>query len=413
MGYRVEVFDRNLKRIGEIDEWISLDFTVRLGQEGSWQILVKDDTPQAALIEKGGGIAIWQDGVPKPLLSGQVDVYQKYWTKVQHTGPGSLYIAGKCHNQLAYSRLAFPDPSLPVTQQYKSPLPFRAWRLNKPVGQIMFEELNRSLGPAALADRRVPGVNLPPSSVGGPLADTLRFDVIGSKIEEWTKPKFRSVAYRFIYNAETQQIDLDIFKPRDRSKDIRLSPELGNLREYIWTLNAPKITRAIVGCAGEGLERYYYQKVDAESEAEWGRVIEVFVDRRDIQLKVDKATGLPVKSDPAMTTEDFEAAKEAVQEAATTALEEGVKSGNFQIYPIDTDECLFGRDYFVGDIVTVTADGTEYSDVVREVAISVDNGGNTQDVSPKLGQQGSGEPLNLYKTVYDMQKKLRRLEARM
>lgn len=411
MGYRVEVFDKSLKRIGEIDEWISLDFTVRLAQEGIWQLLIKDDTPQAALIEKGGGIAIWQDGVSKPLLSGQVDAYQKYWTKIQHTGPGSLYIAGKCHNSLAYRRLAFPDPSKPVGQQYQAPLPARQWPDSGSMGNMIYTELNRALGPGALADRRIVGLNLTASTLGIGMADSMRFDIIGAKLEEWYKN--RGVAYRFIYNADTQKIDLEVFEPRDLSKRVRFSPELGNLREYIWTLNAPKVTRAIVGCAGEKLDRYYHQKIDTAAEAEWGVQVEQFIDRRDIALKVDKATGLPMKADPTMTTADFNAAKKAVEEAATTALEEGVMSGNFQIYPIDTTDCQFGRDYFVGDKVTVAVDGTEYSDVVREVAISVDDGGNTQDVNPKIGQQGSGEPLNLYRTVYEMQKKLRRLESRM
>jgi hypothetical protein len=124
-------------------------------------------------------------------------------------------------------------------------------------------------------------------------------------------------------------------------------------------------------------------------------------------------TGEAVKSDPAMTDSDVADAKAAAQDAADQAFAEGAKDGNFQIYPIDTAECAFGRDYFVGDTVTVSVDGTEYVDVVREVTVSVDDGGNTQDVAPKIGQQGSGEPLNLYKTVSEMQKKLRRLQARM
>ncbi|MCY0962731.1 siphovirus ReqiPepy6 Gp37-like family protein [Streptomyces sp. H27-H5] len=411
MGYRVEVFDRYLRRVGEIDQWISLDFTVRLAQEGSWQILIKDDTPQSALIKKGGGIAIWQDGVSKPLLSGQVDVFQKYWTKIQHTGPGSLYIGGKCHNALAYRRLAFPDPGRPVHQQYLAAQPARQLPNSGTAGEMVYDELHRALGPGALADRRIAGINFVPSSLGTGMADSLRFDVIGSKLEDWYKS--RGVAYRFLYNPDAQRIDLEIFKPRNLSKRVRFSPELGNLREYIWTLNAPKATRAIVGAAGEKLDRYYYQKVDTAAEAEWGVQAETFVDRRDIQLKVDRNTGQPVKSEESMTTEDVEAAKKAVEEAAQTALDENQPRGNFQIYPIDTADCLFGRDYFVGDLVTVAVDGTEYSDVVREVSISVDDGGNAQDVNPKIGQQGSGEPLNLYKTVYEMQRKLRRLESRM
>ncbi|MFJ2112322.1 siphovirus ReqiPepy6 Gp37-like family protein [Streptomyces sp. NPDC087850] len=409
MGYRVEVFDAALRRIGEIDEWISLDFTVRLGQEGSWQLLVKAGTPQAELIQKGRGIAIWQEGVAKPVLSGQVDQIQKYWTKVQHTGPGSQYIYGKCHNTLAYRRLAFPDPARTVANQHRALLPARGWHSS--AGGAIYAELNKSLGTGALPDRRMPGVNLTPSSLGGRISDTLRFDVIGTKLEEWYANQ--GVSYRFVYNADSQNIDLDIFKPRDLSSLVRFSPELGNLREYIWTLSAPKITRAIVACDGEGLDRYYYQKIDTEVEEEWGLQIEQLIDRRDIPIKVNRRTGEIIKAVDDMTAEDFEAAKQAAVEAANTALSEGQRSGNFQIYPLDTAECAFGRDYFVGDIVTVAVDGTEYSDVVREVVINVDDGGNATNVAPKLGQQGTGEPLNLYKTVYEMQRKLQRLQARM
>ncbi|MFE5092089.1 siphovirus ReqiPepy6 Gp37-like family protein [Streptomyces sp. NPDC056638] len=409
MGYRVEVFDKNMNRIGEIDEWISLDFSVRLSQEGSWQLLIKDGTPQSKLIEKGGGVAIWQEGVSKPLLSGQVDVFQKYWTTVQHTGPGSLYIGGKCHNTLTYRRLVWPDPARPVSDQWKNLLGYRPLRPTGTGDQIR-SEMSYAFGPDALPERRIGNVVFKASATSGDIWDTSRWDVLGTKLEEWMDK--RSLAYRCIYNASTQKIDVEIFKPVDRSKEVRFSPELGNLREYIWTLNAPKITRAIVGCAGEGPRRYFLQKIDTATEAEWGMQIEGFVDRRDIGLMVDK-TGTLVKATDDMTTDDFNAAKKAADDAATNVLAEGVKSGNFQIYPIDTADCLFGRDYFVGDIVTVAVDGTEYSDVVREVTISVDDGGNAIDVNPKIGEQGSGEPLNLYKTVYDMQKKLRKLESRM
>ncbi|MFE2075189.1 Gp37-like protein [Streptomyces misionensis] len=416
MAYRVEVFDRNLRRIGEIDEWISLDFTVRLGMEGAWQILIKDGTPQSRLVQKGGGIAIWQEGVPKPVLSGPVDTFQKYWTTQQHTGPGSLYIAGKCFNTLAYRRLAFPDPTKAVTAQWQNPRYQRLVNPAKPMEQNIWEELNNALGSGALADRRVNGINFgdEPDGISLPwpvMREYLLMDVIGTKLEEWFTNK--GVAYRFNYNADTQAVDFEVFRPRDLSKTVRFAPELGNLREYIWTLQAPKVTRAIVGCAGDKQERYYYQKVDTASEAEWGMSTEQFIDRRDIPLKVDLSTGAPVKSDATMTDSDVADAKQAVTDAADQAFTDGGGDGNFQIYPLDTAECAFGRHYFVGDKITVAVDGTEYSDVVREVVISVDDGGNTQDVAPKIGQQGTGEPLNLYKTVSEMQKKLRRLESRM
>lgn len=103
----------------------------------------------------------------------------------------------------------------------------------------------------------------------------------------------------------------------------------------------------------------------------------------------------------------------AVQDAAKAALKEGEKNGHFQVYPIDTPQCMFGRDYYVGDVVSVEADGQTITDSVREVTITVDDAGSVSAVTPKIGDQGTGEPLNLYKQVFEMREKLRKLESRM
>jgi len=410
MGYRIEVRDKNLNRVGEIDTWISLDMNIQFCDQGSWKLLIKAGTPQADLLEKGGGVAIYQDDVETPVCTGEIETFQKYWTVEQHSGVGSLYIGGKTDNKLAYSRLAFPDPTLPISKQYSSDVDTRI--VSAPAGELIWTELQNALGPGALADRRVAGVTIPAKPSFGPTkSDSLRYDVIGEKLSTWCSDK--KTGWRLVYNPNTRTIDLLIFEPRDLSKDIRFSPELGNLREFIWTLSAPTVTRAIVACQGEGKGRYIYQKIDADSEAEWGIQIEQFIDRRDLPIITDPATGQPAKASLDVTDQEFQDALKAVQDAASTALKEGEKSGNFQIYPIDTDQIKFGRDYFVGDIVTVAVDGTEYVDMVREVNITVDDGGNSVSVAPSIGEQGSGDPLNLYKTVFEMREKLRKLEARM
>ncbi|MEU7104284.1 siphovirus ReqiPepy6 Gp37-like family protein [Streptomyces sp. NPDC046215] len=405
----MEVRDKDLNRVGEIDTWIKLDLVIRYCQQGTWQLLVKDGTPQARLLQRGGGITVWQDGVNFPVFSGQIEFFQRYWTTEQHTGAGSVFFGGKCDNKLAYGRLAFPDPSKPVAQQYQA----RDTRgASGSAGEALWWELDHAIGPKALPDRQVPGVDtgtLP--QVGAIVADSLRFDVLGTKFEEWCKAK--NVGYRFVHDPDRKQIVLKVFTPQDRSKTVRFSPELGNLKEYTWTLTAPRVTRVIVACQGEGAARYIYQKTDEASEAEWGVQVEQFIDRRDLPLKTDPASGKPVKAKADVTDADFEAAKKAVIDAADNALKEGARNGNFQIYPIDTNQLKFGRDYFVGDLVTVVADGAEYTDVVREVNISVEDGGRVSAVTPKIGEQGTGAPLNLYNIVAEMREKLRKLEARM
>jgi hypothetical protein len=410
MGYRVEVRDAALNRIGIIDTWISMDLVVRYCQQGSWQILVEAGTPQADILQKGGGVAIYQDGVDLPLITGQIESFQHYWTNDQHTSLGSLYFGGKCDNKLAYNKLAFPDPTKPATQQWQADDSGR--KVSGPAGRLIWSELNQSMGPGALANRRTAGVVIGDAvGFGKDVSDNVQWDVIGTKIESWIDTT--TTGYRFLYDPNAKAINLQLFTPRDRSKDVRFSRELGNLREFTWSLTAPTVTRVIVACQGAGKNRYLYQQIDTESEAEWGVQIEQFLDRRDLPIKADPTTGVAVKADLSVTDEDFATAKQAVLDAATEALSNGAKNGNFQLYPIDTPHIKFGRDYFVGDIVTVAIDGVEYTDIVREVSITVDQGGQTETVSPSIGEQGSGNPLNLYKTVFEMREKLRRLEARM
>jgi hypothetical protein len=415
MGYRVEVRDAALNRIGIIDTWISMDLVVRYCAQGSWQILVEAGTPEADILQKGGGVAIYQDGVDTPILTGQIETFQHYWTNAQHTSLGSIYFAGKDDNKLAYTRLAYPDPSKPATQQWSATDNGRA--VSGPAGHLIWDELNKALGPGAVSGRQIGNVIFEGDvNFGTTISDNLQWDVIGAKLEAWTTNTGsgnNGAGYRFVWDPNAKVINLHIFAPRDLSKDIRFSRELGNLREFTWSLTAPAVTRVIVACQGTGKGRYLYQQIDSESEAEWGLQIEQWVDRRDLPIKADLTTGQPIKADLSVTDAAFAAAQQAVLQAATDALTQGAKTGNFQIYPIDTPHIKFGRDYFVGDIVTVAVDGTEYTDIVREVSITVDQGGQTETVSPSIGDQGSGNPLNLYKTVFQMREKLRKLESRM
>ncbi|MFT2017723.1 Gp37-like protein [Streptomyces sp. 796.1] len=492
---RGEVQQGERRIIGEVDTWIKLDFTIRFNQAGTWQLLVKSGTAQEDLLKPGRGVVIYQDGVPEPVFSGQIDAFERYWTTDQHTAAGSVFVGGKCDNDLLYGTLAFPGVSgtgvehmavLPVAQQYKGS---DTRVIGGPVGQVLWNEADMAFGSRALPDRKAGGLAVGPNAPLGPaVSGSLRFDNLGTQAEEWLKDK--RVGYRFVWSHQTKQVELRLYECRDRSAEVRFSPDIGNLKQYTWQLKAPAATRAIVACQGEGKERYLWQQIDAEGEKQWGTRRETFVDRRDIPLMTgaDGKPELVVKEtsssfediglkpdgtewtsdltrtravhtaaekefaaaqkavEDAKTAEEKAAASQrltaansaltearvslkaalrgarpvavahwvkAVEEAAATALKEGAKSGHFQIYPIDTDQVKFGRDYFVGDIVTVSVDGEEYSDIVKEVNISVEDGGRILDVSPKIGDQGTGEPLNLYRTVWEMKAKLRKLETRM
>ncbi|MFE3579393.1 Gp37-like protein [Streptomyces vinaceus] len=518
MGYRIEVRDRNLNRIGELDTWMKLDLVLRFNRAGSWQLLVRDGTPQAKLLEKGGGIAVWMDERPsKPIFSGQIEMFQKYWTTQQHTGVGSVYVGGKCDNKIPYGYLAFPGTTgegdaravLPIDQQWRGQ-DRRTYGFE--AGQALWVEYDFAFGNRGLPGRKIPGVSMgakpitagTPPKVGKQIGGTLRYDSIGTLAETWTKEG--EIGYQFLWNPDAKKIELTVFEPADKSMDVRFSPELGNLREYIATLTAPRVTRVIAACQGEGKERYIKQfpektaKDDdgrpvwigdvTRDEDEWGFVSEQFLDRRDVPLKTGKdgqaelvtkttsdgfedighnpegqewtpdltakrasltaADAAVAAAEKAVSDAKTEAekaaaasqlataktnqakAKDAVKAAITAAkpvavkyfldslksaadgiFKENQKNGNFQVYPVETPQYRFGRDYYLGDKVTVDIDGETYVDVVREVTITVEDGGRISSVTPKIGEQGTGEPLNLYKHVSELREKLRKLEARL
>lgn len=407
MGYRIEVRDRNLNRIGIVDTWISLNFTVAYCAQGTWQILIKADSDQADLFQQGGGIAIYQDGVDTPLLTGAIESFQKYWTTDQHTNVGSVYISGHDDNKLPYQRLGFPDPAKTIAQQYTAP---DTRNISGAAAQAVWNELNTALGPGAQSGRRIAGLVMDsevPTSAS--VTDTMRYDVVGTKFDTWMATN-KDFGWRILWDPNLKELVADVYPTRDLTNIVRFSEDLGNLREFTYTQTAPSITRAIVACQGTGATRYVTQVVNTEAEAEWGIQYEVFVDRSDLPIQLDSAGAPMLVAGTTDTT--LAAALQAVQDEASSQLATGAPSGNLQIYPIDTENSEFGRDYFVGDIVTAYIDGVAYSDVLRQVTVDVDDGGNTLTVAPVIGDQGTGTPLNLYSVVSDMRNRLRRIETR-
>jgi hypothetical protein len=408
MGYRIEVRDANLNRIGMIDTWIQLDLMIRYCQEGTWSLVLEDDVAQTQLLQPGGGIGVYQDGVSVPVFSGQIESFQHQWSNDGQTGYGKLVVTGKCDNKLAYNRLALPDPTQAPDKQWNTTNDTRA--VSGPASQLVWNELNSALGPGATAGRQIPNLVVPAMPTTGPtITDNLSWDVIGTKLESWINNS--TTGYRFVWDANQKKIVLSVFAPRDLSKSVRFSNDLGNLQAYVWTETAPTVTRVIVACQGTGNSRYMYQQIDTDSEAEWGLSIEQFVDRRDLPLKADPVTGQPIKADPTVTDAAYTSALQAVKDAATQALFAGAKNGQFQITPIDTPQLKFGRDYYVGDIVTVNVNGVDYSDVISECLISVADGGKTVSVTPGVGIQTNGIPVNIYRIVSKMRAQLRKLEA--
>ena len=118
-----------------------------------------------------------------------------------------------------------------------------------------------------------------------------------------------------------------------------------------YSYSSPKLTRAIVGGAGEAVERLFLEATTSDSlEAEdvWGRRIESFIDNRG-----------------------SEEADELNQSALEKLADDGITIVNISVSPTDDSNMRYGFDWNLGDIVTVVIDETETQAVVTEVGISI------------------------------------------
>lgn len=158
----------------------------------------------------------------------------------------------------------------------------------------------------------------------------------------------------------------------------------------------------------------YVEILDERTLTDWRRNSERFYDRRDIPVSWNAAhdalidpgnvvAEVPQPADPAVY-------RPILDQAALEAWEENGPKASLSLSPIDTETVKYGRDYRVGDIVTVEIDGVRFSEVLREVRLS--DGSDGPRITPTIGDSQASSTPNLYRTVRQLWTKVRRLEAR-
>jgi len=151
------------------------------------------------------------------------------------------------------------------------------------------------------------------------------------------------------------RLKFQCYAPTDRSKTVRLDIYNNRVTETTYSLAQPKTTRAIVGGSGDAAARVFLERSSTTSlaaETSWGRRIETFVDSRD----TSDSTALATAGDSVLGTDG---------KAQITA----------NVKPTDDSTMLFGKDWYLGDTVTVVVGSYELAAVVTEMGISIDEDG--------------------------------------
>lgn len=343
----VEVRNSSLERVAQITELELVGFTavLRFNNVGSWKTTLPADSIAAEqLRQPGAGIIV--TGPSGVILSGPTTSAKKIQNADDPNGVWE--IEGVDDSVLLLERLAYPDPSEPdaglQTIAYDE--------ITGPASTVLYHYVDVNLGPTAPVERQVPALTLAPDlALGSTTIGKLRFDVLGAAFSKLVAPD----GLGFDIKQQNGELVFSVFQPVDRSGEIRLDVQNNRLSASEYVYENPKATRAIVAGQGQGEARELLEVTTTEaenSEAEWGRRIEVFKDQRDAE-------------DAALLE----------QSGIELLAKEGKTLEGISVTPADDGSMRYGFDWNLGDKVSVVANETTAVAVVTEVALSVEENG--------------------------------------
>lgn len=370
----IETRDRALRRTGQVEDFTRLEMPLRFNRVSGWTLTVDATSADARLLTEAAGIIVTRDDTV--LLSGPISSPNSVLSGDRAT----LTVSGMDDTCWLERRLALPVPSGP---------PYTAAEYDDrsgPAETVMRHYVDRNLGPAATAARRLTYLTLPTDLArGATVRGRARFHTLLELLQGLALAD-GNIGFRIVQVGVG--LEFQVYVPTDLTATAIFSLELGNLAGYDYRTAAPTANYTYVGGGGEGTARVFVEGGDPASIDEHGR-IEVFRDRRDSELVAD------------------------LEQQRTESLAEGAATTALSISPVDTEALAFGRDYGLGDRVTVTVDGTEIADVVREVVFDLTADGDEQ-LTPVVGTPGASNPRvpQLFEVMRRQARRLSNLERR-
>jgi hypothetical protein len=342
----VEVRNKSLERVGQLSgtDLVGAEFILRHNDVGSWKVKLHSSSAMADLL-RTPGFGLIVTGPNGVILSGPTLSAQLQQT--EEDPQGTWVIEGTDDTVILAERLLYPDPAeADVSAQTTS-----HDRRTGPAETILKEYVDANLisGPVV---RRVANLTLgTDDGRGATVVGSARFD----NAQEMFFDLAQTGGIGFSIEQQGTSLVFDVYEPVDRSALVRFDIDNGRLSSADYSYSAPSITRAIVGGAGEQVERLFYEGTltqSTDAELLWGRRIESFVDARSTQ---DSA--------------EFE------QEATEALIDEGKTRVALTVTPTDNTTMLFGSEWGLGDTITVTVREIVATAVVYTVALSIQTDG--------------------------------------
>lgn len=389
--YKIRVRDKNLKLIGEVANWMSLDVHLLFNEVGKWSMDLDADSDAAKLFleiardpDNGGKGGVYieriKDGHKTLLLSGPK-------TKIHRTRSSNgklLRVSGLCDLRWLQKHLAAPHP-----QYFRSPymtltgtatgghadyIPdydkpgnqYSSWHIHTAVRTNIGEGAPAQRPPLSFLTTRDNSVGyiIPAGEYTIARGENLfRLCQDVADYSDYMGKPIRMTAYQ--YDTGKDADGTPIFKVRfeciasQNRPNVILSDELGTITDYEYSVEEPDANVILMGGSGEGKGRRFAFDEDAASVRMYGR-IEAF----------EEYTGHQNDANNSQWSQERAKLIQQIRSILAERAEKTVFTFDFQ----ETPTIQYGRDFQIGDTVTIRVDGRTTTDVVRAVSFSVRGG---------------------------------------
>lgn len=379
------VQDANLNLVADpVDNWSNVDVTLKDNDVGSGQFTAPADWRlMEAVTTPGNRVSVIRRG--EVFASGPIEKPGAYaWS--HETGdtvdPGQVTVTFADNNVYLAWRLSYPDPAVDAGGAQPDAYICTSMAAETIIGNLV----NLNAGPGALAYRRIPrlvmgtvtgatpaiAVNI--SSRFEPLTDVLRSVALFGGQLSWR-----------VYEAPGKQLVFECYQPVDRSPAVRFSRQLGNLLALSTDPSAPTVTAAIVQGTGSGATKVIGEYTPATASP-WGRI--------------EKWA-----NDPAGGTDLTK-----LGQSGANALAEGAEKVNLTATAIDNEFVRYGRDYKLGDTVSVELiPGLLVSDRVTSVHLTA-KPDDMDTVAPVIGSDTGHNDTKTINLVRELERRVGLLE---
>jgi len=391
MTIQLLVTDRNLTVVGDpIDGWtkVTCDLTFNAPASGSVVLPARPEVMQ--LLQPGNRLIVIRDG--GIWCAGPMEEPQNYeWDLTSSPDPGTVTVSFSDDLARVAGYLTYPEPTKDFTSQ--DTITDRVRTFSGQTAETIIRTLiDENCGPGALATRRIEGLVLDDvAGVGSTRSLSTRLEPLLDAC--------RTVAATDGLGFRTRQIGdqirFGVYAPADRTSTARFSKGLNNLRAVRFTLGAPTATSELVQGGGDPDDAAtppnvrVYVEVASGAAADWYRV----------EKLVDK-TGTLDDTGGELT------------QAGTQALGTDGPQASLSTVTVDTDDLQAGRDFGLGDKVTVVLPtGLEVADLVQTIRLEA-TPEQGELVTSVIGDSDKTTVSATVRVVRDLARRLGRLETR-